>query len=99
MGRGPRPAGDRKRETRGPYQGPGGERPSGRFFKRKTCRFCAEKGNPLDYKDLERLTRFLTEKGKIIPRRITGNCAKCQRRLARVIKRARHIGFVAFQID
>lgn len=100
---GPRPAGgpggERKRDNRGPHQGPGGDRPTGRFFKKKICRFCSEKLNALDFKDLERITRFLTEKGKIIPRRITGNCAKCQRSLARAIKRARHSGLVAFQID
>ena len=74
----------------------GGMRP--RFIK-KTCRFCADKQVVLDYKDAERLKRFLTEKGKIIPSRITGNCAKHQRMLARIVKRARHASVVAFQID
>ena len=82
-------------------QGPGG---GGRFnrnrvFIKKTCRLCAEKTATLDFRDSERLRKFLTEKGKIIPRRITGNCAKCQRILARIIKRSRHAGVVAFQID
>ena len=85
--------GDRKREPRGP-----GER-GGRFFQKKTCRFCSDRTLFLDYKDMERLRRFLTEKGKIVPRRITGNCAKHQRMLARAIKRARHSAFIAFQID
>ena len=80
---------DKKREGR-----PGG----GRFFQKKTCRFCSERGE-MDYKDSEKLRRFLTERGKIIPRRITGNCAKHQRMLARAIKRARHAAFLAFQID
>ena len=53
----------------------------------------------MDYKDAERIRRFLTEKGKIMPRRITGNCAKHQRILARAIKIARHAAFLAFQID
>lgn len=70
-----------------------------RVFIKKTCRLCAEKSLVLDFRDMERLRRFLTEKGKIIPRRISGNCAKCQRKLARVLKRARHAGVVAFQID
>ena len=53
----------------------------------------------MDYKDSERLKKFLTEKGKIMPRRITGNCAKHQRILARAIKVARHAAVLAFQID
>lgn len=94
---GPKPRGkfgdNKKREFKG--GGPGGPR----FFQKKTCRFCADKNSLLDYKDTERLRKFLTEKGKIMPRRITGNCAKCQRMLTRAIKRSRHAGFVAFQID
>ena len=85
---------DKKREGRGPG-GPG----SPRFFQKKTCRFCSERSTQLDYKEVERLRRFLTEKGKIMPRRITGNCAKHQRVLGRAIKRARHAAFLAFQID
>ena len=85
--------GDKKREGRG-----GPER-GGRFFQKKTCRFCGDRTAFLDYKDTERLKRFLTEKGKIVPRRITGNCAKHQRMLARALKRARHAALVAFQID
>lgn len=84
---------DRKREPRmGGHGGP-------RFFQKKVCRFCSEKVTVLDFKDTEKLKKFLTEKGKIMPRRITGNCAKCQRMLARAIKRARHTALVAFQID
>ncbi len=90
------PAGSEPRER--------GERSGGRFsrnrvFVKKTCRLCAEKTATLDFRDSERLRKFLTEKGKIIPRRITGNCAKCQRILARIIKLARHAGIIAFQID
>ncbi|MSR77810.1 MAG: 30S ribosomal protein S18 [Candidatus Omnitrophica bacterium] len=70
-----------------------------RVFIKKTCRLCAEKATSVDYKDFDKIRRFLTEKGKIIPRRITGNCAKCQRVLARAVKRSRHAGVVAFQID
>lgn len=87
--------GERKREPREGRGGPGGFR----FFQKKVCRFCQEKANLVDYKDVEKLKKFLTEKGKIIPRRITGNCAKCQRMLARAIKKARHSAFVAFQVD
>ena len=86
--------GDKKRDDR--RGGPGG---SSRFFQKKTCRFCADRTASLDYKDVERLRKFLTEKGKIMPRRITGNCAKCQRMLTRAIKCARHSALLAFQID
>lgn len=84
-------AGERKRDSRFPDRGP-------RFFQKKTCRLCAEHAS-LDFKDVDRLRKFMTEKGKILPRRITGNCAKCQRMLARALKRARHAALVAFQID
>ena len=88
--------GDKKRELR---PGAREERPGGgRFFQKKVCRFCSERGQTIDYKDAEKLRRFLTEKGKIVPRRITGNCAKHQRVLARGIKRARHTAFLAFQV-
>lgn len=86
--------GDKRRE--GKFGG--GDR-GGRFFQKKVCRFCTEKTLDVDYKDIEKIKRFLTEKGKIIPRRITGNCAKCQRKLARAVKKARHSALVAFQID
>ena len=87
---------DKKRgEGRGGPGGPGGPR----FFQKKTCRFCSDRSELIDYKDMERMRRFLTEKGKIMPRRITGNCSKHQRMLARALKRARHAAFVAFQID
>ena len=65
-------------------------------FKKKVCRFCTEKMAPLDYKDTPRLYKFLTEKGKILPSRISGNCAKHQRQLARTIKRARAISLLPY---
>ncbi|MBN1688852.1 MAG: 30S ribosomal protein S18 [Candidatus Omnitrophica bacterium] len=68
-----------------------------RLFQRKLCRFCSERTVNIDYKDTEKIRRFLTEKGKIVPSRITGTCAKHQRMLARAIKRARHAAFIAFQ--
>lgn len=71
----------------------------GRFFRKKICRFCSEKISLIDFKDSERLNKFLTEKGKIIGRRITGNCAKHQRALARAIKRARHTALLPFIVD
>ncbi|HAK69561.1 MAG TPA: 30S ribosomal protein S18 [Treponema sp.] len=60
------------------------------FFKKKVCRFCANKAK-IDYKDADGLRRFTTERGKILPRRITGTCSKHQKELARAIKRARAI--------
>ncbi|MBI3307124.1 MAG: 30S ribosomal protein S18 [Candidatus Omnitrophica bacterium] len=83
---------------------PGGgfEERGGRPFRKKINRFYTvftERSNEIDYKDTEKLLRFLTEKGKIIPRRITGFTAKQQRMLARAIKRARYAGLLPFQAD
>jgi len=72
--------------------------PRGRrgFHRRKVCRFCAEKNLPIDYKDLKTLRFFTTERGKIIPRRITGNCARHQRALTQAIKRTRHLALMPY---
>lgn len=88
--------GRERREGRSEREGSG---PRTRFFRKKVCRFCADKVPLIDYKEAERLGRFLTEKGKIIGRRITGNCAKHQRALARAIKRARHAALLPFQAE
>ena len=64
-------------------------RPRGRKPRRKVCQFCVDKVEHIDYKDLARLRRFVTERGKILPRRMSGNCAKHQRQLSIAIKRAR----------
>lgn len=72
----------------------GGER---RYFARpKICQFCADKHLTIDYKQSDVLRRFITEEGKIRPRRQTGTCAKHQRSLAGAIKRARNIGLLPF---
>ncbi len=63
---------------------------------RKTCRFCSEKLIDIDYKDLERLGRYVTERGKILPSRLTGTCAKHQRRLTVSIKRARFLALLPY---
>ena len=68
------------------------------FFRKKVCRFCANKAK-VDYKDADGLRRFTIERGKILPRRITGTCAKHQRRLALEIKRARAICMLPFVAD
>ena len=90
----------RPREETYASRGSSEDRPQrGRFFRKKFCRFCGEKVAVIDYKEVERLAKFLTEKGKIIARRITGNCAKHQRALARAIKRARHAALLPFQAE
>ncbi len=64
--------------------------------KRKVCSFCAEKSTFIDYKDIGRLRRFVTERGKILPRRVSGNCARHQRVLAVAIKRARELALLPY---
>lgn len=71
------------------------ERPK-RVFRKRVCKFCIEKAADLDYKDIQRLSKFITERGKIVPSRISGNCARHQRQLARAIKRARLAAFLPF---
>lgn len=66
------------------------------FVKRKICRFCTDKDFPLDYKNPKILSMFVSERGKIIPRRITGNCAFHQRLLTTEVKRARILAFIPF---
>jgi small subunit ribosomal protein S18 len=89
--RGPRPAGR-------PGSGPGGPREGGRkFFRRKkVCKFCVEKIDSVNYKDVRLLGQFVAESGKIVPRRLTGVCTPHQRRLADAIKQARNIALLPF---
>ena len=70
-----------------------------RRSKRKVCAFCVDKAESIDYKDINKLRKFVTERGKILPRRITGNCAKHQRALTVAIKRARHIALMPYVQD
>lgn len=67
--------------------------------KRKTCSFCADHVESIDYKDAAKLKRYLTEAGKIIPRRVTGNCAKHQRMVTTAIKRAREAAIISYVFD
>ena len=69
------------------------------FFRKRICRFCIEKIEGIDYKDVPRLQKFITEKGKILPSRISGNCARHQRSLARAIKQARAISLLPFTAE
>ncbi len=86
-------------DTQGASDGREGEEKGARrgkkFFRKKVCRFCANKAK-IDYKDADALKRFTTERGKILPRRITGTCAKHQRQVALAIKRARAICLLPF---
>ncbi|MBV8367845.1 MAG: 30S ribosomal protein S18 [Candidatus Eremiobacteraeota bacterium] len=67
--------------------------------KRKVCTFCAERLEDLDYKDTTRLRKYISERGKILPRRISGNCASHQRALTRAVKRARIIAILPFVVQ
>ena len=70
-----------------------------RVKKKKVCSFCVDKIDSIDYKEYNRLRKYITERGKILPRRITGNCAKHQRQLTAAIKRARNIALLPFTAD
>ena len=67
--------------------------------RKKVCSFCVDKVESIDYKELGRLRKFISERGKIFPRRISGNCAKHQRQLTIAIKRARNVALLPFSAD
>ncbi|MBZ5534156.1 MAG: 30S ribosomal protein S18 [Acidobacteriia bacterium] len=92
------PSGGRPDRPDRPDRGPGGPREGGRkFFRRKkVCRFCVEKIDDINYKDVRLLGQFVAERGKIVPRRLTGVCTPHQRRLTAAIKRARNIALLPF---
>ncbi len=104
-GSGPSTGSD-SRSSSGPRSGggrPAGGRPSGgaggrgKFFRRKkVCKFCTEKIDAIPYRDVRLLQGFVAERGKIVPRRLTGVCTKHQRRLTRAIKQARNIALLPF---
>jgi small subunit ribosomal protein S18 len=94
-----RPHGPRPGGPGGPGRGPGGPGgPGGRkFFRRKkVCKFCVEKIDSINYRDTRLLQQFVAERGKIVPRRLTGVCTTHQRRLTRAIKQARNIALLPF---
>ena len=70
-----------------------------RRSKRKVCAFCVDKAESIDYKDVNKLRKFVTERGKILPRRISGTCAKHQRELTSSIKRSRNIALLPFTTE
>lgn len=67
--------------------------------KKRVCNFCADKATSIDYKDANKLKKYVSERGKILPRRVTGNCAKHQRKMTVAVKRARHIAILAYTQD
>ncbi len=101
----PRPDGGRTEERPGGGGGPGGGPRRGgggrgRFgSRRKVCAFCVDKIDTVDYKDPVKLRRYISERGKIEPRRKTGTCARHQRRLTIAVKRARHLALLPFTSD
>ena len=91
---GPRPGGRPSGPGGRPSGGPGGR---GKFFRRKkVCKFCTEKIDAIPYRDVRLLQGFVAERGKIVPRRLTGVCTTHQRRLTRAIKQARNIALLPF---
>ena len=75
------------------------DRPRDRKPRRKVCAFCVDKIGEIDYKDIPRLRRYLSERAKIVPRRVTGTCARHQRQLTIAIKRARHLALLPYVSD
>ena len=78
-----------------------GRRPNGKMrrSRKKVCAFCSDKAEKIDYKDVAKLRKYVTERGKILPRRISGTCAKHQRELTLAIKRARNIALLPFTTE
>ena len=70
-----------------------------RKMKKKVCAFCMDKVEAIDYKDISKLKKYVTERGKILPRRISGNCAKHQRELTVAVKRARNVALLPYTTE
>ena len=96
-GGGPREGGGPRGPRTGPRPGGGGREGGRKFFRRKkVCKFCVEKIDAINYKDVRLLSQFVAESGKIVPRRLTGVCTPHQRRLTDAIKQARNIALLPF---
>jgi len=67
--------------------------------RKKVCIFCADKNSTVDYKDVKKLSKFISERGKLLPRRMTGACALHNRQITKMVKRARHIALLPYQVD
>ncbi|MBI2895605.1 MAG: 30S ribosomal protein S18 [Deltaproteobacteria bacterium] len=89
---------DYEDEGRGGKEG-GREAGSRRVSRRRLCRYCADKDVKVDFKDITGLRAFITDRGKLVPRRISGNCAKHQRAVVRAIKQARNIALMPFSVS
>jgi small subunit ribosomal protein S18 len=96
-GRGPGGGGGAKGAGGGAGKDGGGKRYF--FRRRKVCKFCADKIDYVDYKDVKLISQFVPERGKILPRRMFGTCAEHQRKLTEAIKRARHIALLSYAGD
>ena len=75
------------------------DRRGGRKGRRKVCSFCVDRVQTIDYKDVPRLRKFISDRSKILPRRVTGTCAAHQRELTTAIKRARHVALLPYTSD
>ena len=84
------------RDDRGEKDGDEKGRRGGGFHRKKVCRFCSDQDFMLDYKDVRMMQSFVSEHGKIVPRRISGNCAQHQRQLTTAVKRARNLALVGY---
>ena len=84
-------------ETTSPAAAPSPRKPYRRTSKKRVCQFCVDKATEIDYKDTAKLRKYVTEKGKMLPRRMTGVCAKHQRLLSNAIKRARIAALLPFK--
>jgi small subunit ribosomal protein S18 len=93
----PRGGGPPRRDGGGGGRPGGPGRPNRRFFRGKVCPFTVDKINFIDYKDIELLRKYVTDAGKIVPRRVTGVSSKHQRMLTQAIKRARHMALLPFK--
>ena len=97
---GPRKSGPGGRGKDGKAGEKGARQRGGGFFRRrKVCKFCADKIDDINYKDVKLLTSFVPERGKILPRRISGTCAMHQRKLQTAIKRARQVALIPYVTD
>lgn len=88
-----------QRRTQSPAGGPGGGKKKFFFRRKRVCKFCVEKIEYVDFKDVKTLQQFIPERGKILPRRISGTCALHQRKLQIAIKRARIVALIPFATD
>ena len=87
---------DKDSDDRGGRRGGGGSGGGGSFHRKKVCRFCSDQDFIMDYKDIRMMQSFISEHGKIVPRRISGNCATHQRKLTTEVKRARNLALVGY---